>query len=161
MNMTNHINTKRRIEKMAYWLPQPSNLAELPAVRFLNVAMATLDLAPRVRGAISALGLMWVHADMKDCDKWSDKPICPSEDGRADLFVVNEKKTEKRQTDSTTRHHNLYVRVRFTFSRPPTPAWRNASRRQRDIRLPECLRQLRCVLVNDGVGCSPAKQCRP
>jgi hypothetical protein len=27
--MTNQINTKRRIEKTAYWLPQPSNLAEL------------------------------------------------------------------------------------------------------------------------------------
>jgi len=53
------------------------------------------------------------------------------------------------------------VRVRVTFSRTPTPARRHASRRQRDIRLPECLRQLRCVLVNDGVGCSPAKQCRP
>ena len=30
MTMTNQINTKRRIEKTAYWLPQPSNLAELP-----------------------------------------------------------------------------------------------------------------------------------
>ena len=38
MTLTNQINTKRRIEKTAYWLPQPSNLAELPAVRFHNVA---------------------------------------------------------------------------------------------------------------------------
>ena len=77
-----------------------------------------------------------------------------------DLFVVNKKKPEKRQNGATMGRHNLYVRVRVIFSRTPTAVRRHASRTQRDIRPPECLRQLHCVLVNDGVGCSPAKQCR-